>query len=109
MMYPYMYTLNKPNDVQYPNMSDFPMCHHLHIAGLAVNHVCAGHYGQVAVLPVWYRRLLYFALTSNKYLSQAANQTLLLNKGPGGNIFCWSNRRRRFLEKINVSRRLRAS
>jgi hypothetical protein len=39
MTYLYIYTLNEPNDEQYPNMSDFPMWHHLHIAVLAVNHV----------------------------------------------------------------------
>jgi hypothetical protein len=43
------------------------------------------------------------------YQSQVANQTLLLNKGAGGKIYRWSNRRQRFLDKIDVLQRLRES
>jgi hypothetical protein len=55
MMYLYLCTLNEPNDVQYPNMSDFPMCDHLHIAVLAVNHVCAVHYSPAATPPSFHQ------------------------------------------------------
>ena len=55
MMYLYVRTLNEPDDVQYPNMSDSPMCHHLHIAVLAVNHVCAVRCSPAAIPPPFHQ------------------------------------------------------
>jgi hypothetical protein len=54
MMY-LLYTLNEPDDIHYPNMSDLPMCHHLHIAGLTVNHVCAVHHSPAAIPPPFHQ------------------------------------------------------